>query len=120
MACPVEMHEFTTEQVVSVTFDSVVASDNLGEPTITYATRGEEVPVDILFPADGQPKEIIATAKDSFDNEASCTFNLTVFRKGTKASCIMVDTHCCLNRTFALFIDILYGHLPPTLMTILD
>ena len=85
MECPVEVREATTEQEVPVIFNSVVAMDNLGEPTITYTVSGGDTPVNNLFPADGEPKGIIATAKDSFDNEASCTFTLTVFKKGKYA-----------------------------------
>ena len=80
--CPAEVQEITSEEKVYIIFDNVVATDNLGEPTISYTISGEEIPADNLFPADGEPKEIFATAKDSFNNEASCTYTLTV--KGTK------------------------------------
>ena len=85
MECPVEVQEITTKPEVPVVFDSVVAMDNLGEPLITYATSEQGAPVNDSFPADGISRGIIATAKDSFNNAASCNFTLTVVRKGILA-----------------------------------
>ena len=82
------MREITSEQEVTVIFDSVVAVDNLGEPTMSYTVSGNETSANNLFPANGEPKTIIATAKDSFGNKASCNFTLTVLRKGTEAKFI--------------------------------
>ena len=89
MECPVEVREITTKPEVPVVFDSVVAMDNLGEPLITYATSDKGTPANDSFPADGIPKGIIATAKDSFDNAASCNFTLTIVRKGISALSII-------------------------------
>ena len=101
--CPVEIQEITTEQEVSVIFD-VVATDNLGEPTLSYNISGEDRSAENLFPADDEPKGIIATAKDSFGNKASCNFTLTVFSKGMEAKLktVVEEVLKCNNTRFEI------------------
>ncbi|XP_072037764.1 uncharacterized protein [Amphiura filiformis] len=84
--CPGDIREVTTERMVPVIFEGVVATDNLGEPTITYSRTIDGQDTTIMsgsqFEADGLPKSVIANAKDSFDNEDFCQFTVTVYKQG--------------------------------------
>ena len=84
--CPADIREVTTEKTVPIMFEDLSSSDNLNDPVVTFATVSGDMKVDVKsgaqFESTGLPVSIIVTARDSFSNEASCTFTVTVYKQG--------------------------------------